>query len=273
MEDNYVRQGVGGNNNDLFPGLDPNTTAALIASEKNWNTDFKGAGVGGMAQNVAATVDFTANIPIFTTYVLSYVTTIVTSYLAQATVDMLSIDASQIAANAGKMVPNFIKTPGEIMGELLKNSEDIMDEKNKELEKQEADSINNVISGQVSKITNKINEKLEGVQDTIADISKYAYMGPSWVKNQVDLATKKIIESSCKEIGKTRDNTKQNIQDQIDSLAESMAKKIADKTNIQTQEQSKEQIDQMNKKKAEAMTKAKTAITNAKLKLMALIGG
>ena len=35
----------------------------------------------------------------------------------------------------------------------------------------------------------------------------------------------------------------------------------------------KEKFDEANKKKAEAMTKAKTAITNAKLKIMALIGG
>ena len=273
MEDNYVRQGVGGDNNNLFPGLDANTTAALVASEKNWNTDFKGAGIGGMVQNVGATVDFAANAPAFATYVVSYVTNIVTSYLTQATVDMLSIDASQIAANAGKMVPNFIKSPGEIMGELLKNSEDIMEEVNQQLELKEVDSINNAISGQVSKITNKINDKLSYVNGTIADISKYAYMGPAWIKNKVDIATKKIIESSCKEIGKTRDSVKQNVQDQIDSLSETMAKKIADKTNTKTQEQSKEQIDKMNKKKAEAMTKAKTAITNAKLKLMALIGG
>ena len=273
MEDNFVRQGVGGTNSNLFPGLDANTTAALVASEKNWNTDFKGAGIGGMVQNVGAAMDFTANAPAFATYVVSYVTNIVTSYLTQATVDMLSIDASQIAANAGKMIPDFIKDPGEIMGELLKNSEDVMDEVNKQLELKEMDAINGAINNQVGKLTNKINDKLSKVNGIITDISKYTYMGPSWIKNKVDIATKKIVDSSCKEISKIRDNTKQNIQEQIDSFAKTKAKKIADETNAKVQEQYKENIDKANKEKAKAMTKAKTAITNAKLKLMALIGG
>lgn len=273
MEDNFVRQGIGGDNNNLFPGLDANTTAALVASEKNWNTDFKGAGIGGAVQNVGATVDFTANAPALATYVLSYVTNIVTSYLTQATVDMLSIDASQIATNAAKKMPSFIKSPGEIMGELLKDAEDIMEELNKQGDLNVVNSLNNMVGDQVGKLTNKINDKLSYVNDTIGDISKYAYMGPAWMKSKIDLATKKIIESSCKEIGKTRDSVKQNVQDQIDTMAEGMAEKMADDANTKVKEQSKEKIDKANKEKAKATTKAKTAITNAKLKLMALIGG
>ncbi len=273
MEDNFVRQGIGGDNSNLFPGLDANTTAALIASEKNWNTDFKGAGVSGMAQNVTAAVDFAASAPAFATYVTSYVTNIVMSYLTKATVEMLSIDASQITSKASSLIPNYIISPAKIMSELMKNSESSMDELNQQLEINEISVINKAIGNQVSKITNKINDKLSYVNNTISDISKYAYMGPTWIKSKVDLASKKIIESSCKEIGKVRDNTKQNIQDQIDSLANTLAKKIADKTNVKVQEQAKSKMDEANKKKAEAMTKAKTAITNAKLKLMALIGG
>ena len=269
MEDNYIRQGKGGVDSNLFPGLDADTMSALIASEKNWNSDFKGGGI----QGVAAAVDFTSKLPIFTTYVTSYVTNIVTSYLAQSTADMLSIDASQIAANAGKMVPKFIKDPGEIMGELLQDAEDIMAQINKANNLNIVNNLNSMVGDQVSKLTDKIGEQMDKVQGTIEDIGKYAYMGPVWIKSKVDLATKKIIESSCKEIGKVRDNVKKNTQEQIDKLAEGMAEKIADDTNTKVQETTKAQLDEANKAKAQALNKAKTAITNAKLQLMALMGG
>ena len=269
MEDNYVRKGKGGADSNLFPGLDADTMSALIASEKNWNTDFKGNGL----QKAAVVVDFTSKLPVFATYVATYVTNIVTSYLAQATVDMLSIDASQIAANAGKLMPNFIKSPGEIMGELLQDAEDIMEQINKNNNLNIVNNLNNMVGDQVSNLTNKIGEQMSKVQSTIEDIGKYAYMGPAWVKSKTDLATKKIIESSCKEIGKVRDNVKQNTQEQIDKLSEGMAEKMADDTNTKVQEATKAQLDEANKAKAQATNKAKTAITNAKLKLMAMIGG
>jgi len=268
MEDKYVRNGQGENSN-LFPGLDADTTSALMASEKDWNSDFKGNGV----QKIGVAIDFTSKLPIFTSYVTSYITNIVTTYLSQATADMLSIDASQIITNAGKMMPTFVKDSGEIMGELLKNVEDIIEEIDKNNKLDVVSNLNNKVNEQISQLTNKISENMGSIQNIIEDVGKYAYMGPAWIKNKIDLSTKRIIESSFKEIGKTRDNTKKNIQDQIDKISENMAQKMAAEENEKIKKMTKEKFDEANKKKAEAMTKAKTAITNAKLKIMALIGG
>ena len=269
MEDSYVRQGKGGADSNLFPGLDADTMSALIASEKNWNSDFK----GNSMQKAAAAIDFTSKLPIFVTYVTTYVTNIVASCLAQATVDMLSIDASQIAANAGKMMSNFVKGPGDIMGELLTNAEDIAEALDKKMDSQVIDNISNMVNEQVGKLTEKINGQLDKVKGTVEDIGKYTYMGPLWVKTKVDLASKKIIETSCKEIETMKNSVKSNAQAKIDIAAEKMAKRLADDINSKTQEATKAQLDEANKAKAQAMNKAKTAITNAKLKLMAMIGG
>ena len=269
MEDNYVRKGKGGSDSNLFPGLDADTMSALIASEKNWNTDFKGNGL----QKAAVVVDFTSKLPVFATYVATYVTNIVTSYLAQATVDMLSIDASQIISNAAAKLPNFIKDHGEIMGELLKDAEDITKELVKKGDTNFVNNLNNVIGEEVSKLTGDINVNLDGVKGVIEDIGKYTYMGPAWVKSKVDLESKKMIENCCKQIASVRDTVKTNAQKQIDSLAEGIAKKQAEQANAKVKDATKAQMDEVNKAKAQAMNKAKTAITNAKLKLMAMIGG
>lgn len=257
---------------NMFPGLDQDTMNALMASEKNWNTDFKG-GIGGTAQSVTAAVDFTAQLPNLITYVTSYITESVTSYLTNAIADMLSIDPSQIISNAGQKIPNFIKGPGEIMGELLKDAEDISEELSKQGDLKLVDNINKAINDKVGDITNKINDKLSYVSGAIESIGKYAYMGPNWVKSKIDIETKKVSESCFKGIASIRDNTKKHVQEQIDKLSEGIAQKQAEIMNQQIQEKTKEQLDEVNKKKAEAMTKAKTAITNAKLKIMALIGG
>lgn len=258
---------------NIFPGLDQDTQNALIASEKNWNSDFKGDGPGVVVQKALNTVDFTAKLPIFVTYVVSYVTEIVTSYMATATADMLSIDTSQIISNAAKKLPNFIKGPAEVMGELLKDSEDTNAELQKKNEENLVNNLNKEIGNQVSKLTNGIDVNLGKVGETIENIGQYAYMGPVWFKSKIDLETKKIIENCCKQIASVRDSVKNDTQKQIDTLAEGLAQKKADQANQKTQESAKNTINDANKKKAQAMTMAKTAITNVKLKLMALIGG
>ena len=261
------------NTSNIFPGLDQDTLNALMSSEKNWNTDFKGNGPGAVAQKALKVVDFTAKLPNLVTYVVSYVTGIVTTYMANSTADMLSIDPSQIVTNAAAKLPSFIKSPAEILGELTKDAEDIAKELENKGDTNLMENLNKSINDQVGKFTNKINDNLSGVDKTIEDIGKYAYMGPSWIKNKIDLESKRIIENCSKQISSVRDSVKSNVQGQIDSLAEGLAKRQAEEINQKTHDAVKAPIDKANKEKAKATSKAKTAITNAKLKIMALIGG
>ena len=262
---------------NLFPGLDAETMSALNAAEKNWNKEFKDGtlkqGLPGAAQNLAVATDFTAHAPQLITYVVSYVTESVTSYLASSISEMMSIDLGQIPAIAAASMPTFLVSAGTIMQELLTPKENIIEELTKAAEANVVDKLNEKIGDQVGKLQGSIQGKLDKVGDTIASIVNYASMGPLWVKSKIDLETKKIIESCYKEIGEKRDSLKSNMQESINTLGERMAQKMADKTNTDLQAATKAKLDEINKKKEEAATKAKTAITNAKLKLMALVGG
>jgi hypothetical protein len=268
---------------NIFPGLDTDTLNTLKASEKNWNTSFKNSGTKTLAsgKNALASatsalgknIDFAAKAPQFITYVANYVTTSVMSYLTESITDMLSINPGNIMSYATQMMPNFIVQPGQIMQELLKAKESIDEEMGQKMLQDGISRLNKEINTQVSKITGSINEKLSYVTSKISSIAQHAEMGPAWVKEKTDVETKKILDTCFNEIGKVRDTTKRNIQDTINNYGVGLGQQLADKINKKVKEQSKEQLDKINIQKQKALNKAKTAITNAKLKLMALIGG
>lgn len=272
MEDLYQRQ-----TSNIFPGLDNETMNALNASEQNWNSTFKNGtlkqGLPSAGVKVAAAVDFTAHTPQLVSYVTSYITESVMSYLSKAITDMLSIDIGQIQSYATSLMPNFLLSPGVIMKELLTPKESIMEETTKVSDLNFINDINKNIGSHVSKLSYSINGKLSKVSKSIEDISYYSSMGPMWMKNKIDVESNKIIESCHKEIAQKRDTVKTNIQKQINIAGEKLGQRLANKVNNKTKEGTKEQLDKINIQKQKAMNKAKTAIIDAKLKLMALIGG
>ena len=261
---------------NIFPGLDTDTLNTLKASEKNWNTSFKNSGktaLGNATGALAKNVDFASKAPQFATYVANYVMTSVTSYLTESITDMLSINPGNIMSYATQMMPNFIIQPGQIMQELLKAKESIDEDMGQKMLQDGIGRLNKEMNTQVSKITGSINEKLGKVNDKIMSIAEHAEMGPAWIKEKTDVETKKILDTCFNEIGKVRDTTKRNIQDTINNYGVGLGQQLADKINKKVKEQSKEQLDKVNIQKQKALNKAKTAITNAKLKLMALMGG
>ena len=261
---------------NIFPGLDTDTLNTLKASEKNWNTSFKNSGktaLGNATSALVKNVDFASKAPQFATYVANYVMTSVTSYLTESITDMLSINPGNIMSYATQMMPNFIIQPGQIMQELLKAKESIDEDMGQKMLQDGIGRLNKEMNTQVSKITGSITEKLGKVNDKIMSITKHAEMGPAWVKEKTDVETKKILDTCFNEIGKVRDTTKRNIQDTINNYGVGLGQQLADKINKKVKEQSKEQLDKINIQKQKALNKAKTAITNAKLKLMALLGG
>ena len=261
---------------NIFPGLDTDTLNTLKASEKNWNTSFKNSGktaLGNATGALAKNVDFASKAPQFATYVANYVMTSVTSYLTESITDMLSINPGNIMSYATQMMPNFIIQPGQIMQELLKAKESIDEDMGQKMLQDGIGRLNKEMNTQVSKITGSITEKLGKVNDKIMSIAEHAEMGPAWIKEKTDVETKKILDTCFNEIGKVRDTTKRNIQDTINNYGVGLGQQLADKVNKKVKEQSKEQLDKVNIQKQKALNKAKTAITNAKLKLMALMGG
>ena len=286
-----------GQQNGIMAGLDYDTVNAMKAAEKNWNNDFMSAGGENngkwqkyedqnednstgenlqlIAQGITNSAQLINNIitPNLTTYVSSYVSEVVMTYMSEAMVSMLSFDGSMIISKAMSIMPDYLLTAGAIMNELLKSNESMTDELINNTLNDLTSTINKVIGDKVKVVTDEINEKLAGINDEIGSIAFYATQGPAFVQQKIDLAIKKTVETCFKGIATARDAVNTEKEKIIDSIATKKAEELANKTNDQIRQQTKDKLDQINQKKKDAMNKAKTVIINAKLKLMALIGG
>ena len=286
-----------GQQNGILASLDYETVNAMKAAETNWNNDFvsnggknngqwqeydgqnssksTGENLTGVTQGITNSAQLINSIitPKLTTYVSSYVTEVVMSYMQQAMVDMLSFDPGNIMSYAMAMMPNYLIDAGQIMNELLKPSESINEERaNQELNKL-TDEINKTINDKVGVVTNEINKKLSYINNEIGSIAFYATQGPAFVQQKIDLYIKKTIETCFKGIAKARDTVNDEKDKVIKSIGNKMGEQVAKKTNEKLKNQTKDQLMQIEQKKKDAMNKVKTQIINVKLKLMALIGG
>lgn len=273
MEDfgNYQQSGI-------ISGLDNETVSAMKATQKNFNDDFingnSTSGFVGILNGVNAANNLIDSVitPKLVTYVTSYVTNIVMSYMTQSVTEMLSFDGSKIISYASKLMPNYLLSAGDILQNLLKTRESMNDELLNDTQQQLFNKVNDEISKQVGNITDIVNKQLEKIGPTISNISYYSQMGPAWMSSKLDLATSKIIEQSMKTIGDGRDRVIKQRDELIERVADAEAKKLAEKQNDKLQKQTKDQLDELEKKKQDAMNKVKTQLINVKLKLFAIIG-
>lgn len=283
--------------NSIMAGLDYETVNAMKAAEKNWNDDFVNSGgenngkwqkyqgqrddrdVGENLSGIVSGITNSAQLidsiitPKLTTYVTSYISEVVMSYMADAMIDMLSFDGSVILSKAKSIMPDYLLTSGEIMNELLKPSESINEELMNNTLNDLTDQINKTIGDKVNVVSNEIKEKLNSVSDEIGSIAFYATQGPAFLQQKIDLYIKKTVETCCKGIAKARNGVNTEKEKIIESISSKKAEELANKANDQIRQQTKDKLDQAEQKKKDAMNKAKTVIINAKLKLMALIGG
>ena len=273
MEDfgNYQQSGI-------ISGLDNETVSAMKATQKNFNDDFingnSTSGFVGILNGVNAANNLIDSVitPKLVTYVTSYVTNIVMSYMTQSVTEMLSFDGSKIISYASKLMPNYLLSAGDILQNLLKTRESMNDELLNDTQQELFNKVNDEISKQVGNITDTVNKQLEKIGPTISNISYYSQMGPVWMSSKLDLATSKIIEQSMKTIGDGRDRVIKQRDKLIERVADAEAKKLAEKQNDKLQKQTKDQLDELEKKKQDAMNKVKTQLINVKLKLFAIIG-
>ena len=286
-----------GQQNGILAGLDYETVNAMKAAEKNWNDDFisnggknngkwqkydgqnannsTGQNLTAAAQGVSNSLELINNIitPKLTTYVTSYVTDVVMSYMQQAIVDMLSFDASAIISKATSMMPNYLLSAGAIMDELLKPKESMTEDLINDTMNDLTNQINKVIGNKVKVVTDEINKKLESVNDEIGSIAFYATQGPAFLQQKIDLCIKKTVETCCKGIAKARDTVNKEKEKVIESISTKKAEELANKANDKVKQQTQDKLMKIEQTKKDAMNKIKTQIINVKLKLMALIGG
>lgn len=286
-----------GQQSGIISGLDNETVSAMKNAQKNFNDDFmngastsgfrdyKKSGnkddLGSVGENLSGIVNGVNNAsqlidsiitPKLVSYCTAYITNVVTTYMADAVTDILSVDASAIVARAGGFLQDYIIGPAQIMQELLSPREALNDQLVADMQNELVEKINEKIGEKVSKITEKAQEQLDKINPTIAAISYYSQMGPVWVQSKLDLAIGKIVENSLSGIGQARDDAIKQRDELIDNLAKKKAEEMSTKINDTTTKGVKKQLDDLEKKKQDALNKVKVQITNVKLKLFALIG-
>lgn len=273
--------------NGMLSGLDAQTVSAMKAAETNWNDEFKngattdtfkqkdvGENMAGITSGISNSMQLINNVitPNLVSYATSYITNVLTTYMTETITEMISFDGSAILSYATAMMPNYLLQAGVIMNELLKPREMLNDLLVEDLQKDLIEKVNNIIGDKVKKVTDKVNKELEKVSDTIAEISYYSQMGPAWVQSKIDLAMASAVEYPIKAMTEAKETVNHEKEKLIQTIGNKMGKKLAAKVNGQVKETTKETLDKVEKTKQEAMTKAKTMIINAKLKIFALIG-
>lgn len=271
----------------IISGLDANTVSAMKAAQANWNDEFKnGASIetfrdksvqenmSGISEGISNSMQLINSVitPNLVTYVTSYITNTLTSYMTECITEMISFDGSSIMSYATSMMPNYLLQAGTIMQELLQPRELLNDLKIEDMQKQLIGKFNDFLGDKVKIVTDKISEGLEKVGPAISDISYYSQMGPSWIQSKVNLAVEQATIAPIKAMTDAKDAVNKEKEKIVQNIGIKMAEKLAKKTNDTIKKTTKEQLDEIEKKKQEAMAKAKTLIINVKLKLFALIG-
>ena len=298
----------GNNQYGIISGLDNDTLSAMKSAQKNWNDDFQngnttnvftnvfinengsytysytylhnndkstGENLTGVLTGIANTNQMLNDIisTKLVTYVTAYMTNVMMTYLQSSIVEMISFDGSSILTYATASMPKYLLKSGVIMNELLKTKEELSEDLLKDTQNQLVEKINGTISENVKNITDQINLQLDKINPAIGEIAYYSQMGPVWMQSKIDLAIKKIMEPGIKGITYVRDKVNTQKNTMIETIGNKMGEKLANRANEKLRIKTKEELDKANKEKQEAMTKVKTNIINAKLKIMAIIGG
>jgi hypothetical protein len=194
------------------------------------------------------------------------------SYTQQAIIDILSFDAREIIDMGMKLVPDYVKTPSEILKELLSDNESIT---NSEVEKAEED-LRNAFNDKLSYYAGKISDfgvkQLEKVNKELCMISYYSNMGPAWLNDRVQDAVSTSVSFSMKYIGIARNKAMEERAKFVEMMSRELAHRVATQECKKLEVLGKEKIDKANQKKTEALSKAKTQIQQAKLIIFGILG-
>ena len=301
--DKELKQVENDTNSNFLDGYNPNIFQSEndLAAERSYKMSMTAAsnefqqyqnGLGGMSfeeqaevttvsqnlQGISRGLTNSLNVidqiitPKLTTYITDYMSGVLMSYTQEAVVEMLSFDMQQIVEMGMKLVPDYIKSPSEMLKELLSDNEAISDNEIKNAEEELRNKFNEKLSYGAAGISKYATEQLQKVNKELSMISYYSQMGPAWVNDKVEKAVSASLNFSMKYIGSARDSVIKERNKFVESASRNLAQRVAIQEGKKLEVLTKKKIDDANQKKAEALSMAKTQIQQAKMVIFGLLG-
>ena len=179
---------------------------------------------------------------------------------------------NDITGKAKKEVSKFLKSAGDIMKEILSDSEkqnydDALKKQQEAIEENAKQQ-----KEKAFKLKNKVQNIVGEVQEQCVNLGKYITQGKEWAEENANEIEEKAIEQIDKIIDEQVAKILKDKQDFIDSMAEGLAKRTADVANKIIEKLTKEKIDKINAQKQKIINKVKAQIGCALLNLMATLG-
>ena len=244
--------------------LSGETTTVFSTAAAGGATVAAGAGAAQLATEVG---------PQLVAQVVASVTTNAAAKVGQALGEVLAPPSiADISAKAASAINNYVMSAGDLMKELLADSEDNQDNAQLDNMKKSCDETYSEISAKAANMKKKVDELLGPVEEQCQKITAYIIQGPEWVTRKLNW----IEEEANKNVNEFIDTQKQQILDKkngfIESQAEGLAQRKAEIINQETRKKLKKQIDEIKILKEKAIIKAKALVGKALLNLMATLG-
>ena len=206
--------------------------------------------------------------------IISDVTSFAASYLGQKIGELLTPPSiGDIMAVGQSYLGQYIKSPKEILNDLVKKAESEVGNKEQEDLKKELKELQSNINDKIGDIKEKINKITKDLCPKWAwSIADYITQGPKWVKNQAYMIDKRCCEQIEKQIAEQTDKLKAKKQSVIDGLGKGYAKKAADFINEKIYDKTYQKLKKVLQLKAKAKNLAASAVKKAVLQLKAMLG-
>ena len=206
--------------------------------------------------------------------IISDVTSFAASYLGQKIGELLTPPSiGDIMAAGQSYLGQYIKSPGEILNDLVKKAESEVDNKEQEDLKKELGELQKNINDKVGDIKEKVKKVTKDLCPEWAwSIAPYITQGPKWVKNQAYMIDKRCCKQVEKQIAEQTDKLKAKKQSVINGLGEGYAKKAADFINEKVYDETYQKLKKVLQLKAKAKNLAASAVKQAVLLLKAMLG-
>lgn len=206
--------------------------------------------------------------------IISDVTSFAASYFGQKIGELLTPPSiGDIMAAGQSYLGQYIKSPKEILIDLVKKAESEVGNKEQEDLKKELGELQSNINKKVGDIKEKVNKVIKDLCPKWArEIIPYITQGPKWVKSQAYMIDKRCCEQIEKQIAEQTDKLKAKKQSVINGLGEGYAKKAAAFINEKIYDKTYQKLKKVLQLRAKAKNLAASAVKKAVLQLKAMLG-
>lgn len=178
----------------------------------------------------------------------------------------------QLAKSTVRYTAEYTKNPAVILNELEKNSDQILEDNQKQNEENEKlkllNKISEIYNTSISKITNVLNE----IQPYSSEIAKYMVYGPDYITTELEALYIKYRDMGISIINTEVGKLNTLIDSYIDYAGLIAGSSAAEKINKEQEKILKKSINDKNKAIAQNKVKALSLINKATLNLMAMLG-